>query len=549
MSNSSLYQIGGSLQLDDPTYVTRKADDDLYNGLMSGDFCYVLNCRQMGKSSLRVKTTDRLKKEGVTCVVVQMTNILDEENTPDQFYAGVINSIAQDLDLEFDDMAWWESNSHLSLVNRFSNFLETVLLQKFSGRVVIFIDEIDRVLSLSFSVDGFFTAIRECFNKRADNPAFCRLTFSLLGVATPSDLIGDKSSTPFNVGKAIDLTGFTLDEARPLEIGLQVENPTEVLKSILRWTNGQPFLTQKICRIVAEESRHTPSKEALSTWVDSLVHQHIIQNWRSNDEPEHLRTIRDRLLMDDHQTMRRLELYQRVLSKEVVSTNTADSLTREYIELRLSGVVVNRDDCLCVYNSIYESIFTPTWTTEALNNLRPYATAFAGWIRSNKIDQSYLLKRKELKAVVQWRGNRPLPSEDYEFILASQELRAEEKRQELAKNNQKLGGKIGGLLGRQKVGKERLRERELMVAAKELAVAEKETAAEQTLKEGLRKCAEADKQIQEAQRITIAAQQAKDDLLSLDKNSNESNGCVGCMALVGITSLTILLIRFVSWMT
>ena len=241
MSNSSLYQIGGSLQLDDPTYVTRKADDELYNGLVSGDFCYVLNCRQMGKSSLRVKTTDRLKKEGITCVVVQMTSILDEENTPDQFYAGVINSIAQDLNLEFDDMEWWESNSHLSLVNRFSNFLETVLLQRFPGRVVIFIDEIDRVFSLSFSVDGFFTAIRECFNKRADNPAFRRLTFSLLGVATPSDLIGDKSSTPFNIGKAIELTGFTLDEAKPLAVGLKMENSRDVLKSILRWTNGQLF--------------------------------------------------------------------------------------------------------------------------------------------------------------------------------------------------------------------------------------------------------------------------------------------------------------------
>ena len=397
MSASSLYQIGGSLQPDDPTYVIRKADDELYNGLISGDFCYVLNCRQMGKSSLRARTADRLKKEGVTCVVIQMTSILDEENTPEQFYAGVINSITQDLDLEFDDTEWWELNSHLSLVNRFSNFLETVLLKKFSDRIVIFIDEIDRVLSLSFSVDGFFTAIRECFNKRADNPEFRRLTFSLLGVTTPSDLIGDKSSTPFNIGRAIELTGFTLEEATPLKIGLQVENPTEALKSIIRWTNGQPFLTQKICRIVAEESCNSLSDEDIPSWVDHLVHQKILQNWQSNDEPEHLRTIRDRLLMNEHKAPRRLELYQRVLSEEQTFIDTTDLLSREDIELRLSGVAVSRNNYLCVYNLIYASIFTPRWTEEALASLRPYAMAFNSWIQSDKTDQSCLLKGVDLE--------------------------------------------------------------------------------------------------------------------------------------------------------
>ncbi len=51
---------GGSLNADDPTYVMRQADRDFYNGLKAGQFCYVLNSRQMGKSSLRVRTMARL---------------------------------------------------------------------------------------------------------------------------------------------------------------------------------------------------------------------------------------------------------------------------------------------------------------------------------------------------------------------------------------------------------------------------------------------------------------------------------------------------------
>src|SRR5207302_4855319 len=89
-------------------------------------------------------------------------------------------------------------------------------------RLVVFIDEIDVVRNLPFSTDEFFAAIRECYNRRTEDPQFRRLTFCLLGVATPSDLIRDTRTTPLNIGRRIDLTDFTEEEARPLAIGLEV---------------------------------------------------------------------------------------------------------------------------------------------------------------------------------------------------------------------------------------------------------------------------------------------------------------------------------------
>ena len=82
-------------------------------------------------------------------------------------------------------------------------------------------------------------------------PKYSRLTIALLGVAIPSDLIADKTQTPFNIGRPIAIQGFTPDEAQPLADGLakplstRLDNSQTTLKEILAWTGGQPFLTQK----------------------------------------------------------------------------------------------------------------------------------------------------------------------------------------------------------------------------------------------------------------------------------------------------------------
>jgi AAA-like domain len=296
-ADASFYVTGGTLRQDAPSYVERQADRDLYAGLMAGEFCYVLTSRQMGKSSLMVHTAARLREEGVAVVVLDLTAI-GQNLSAEQWYGGLLRRLGRQLDPgggleETVEEFWFQREERIGPLERWMAALEQVLLPHVGRRIVIFIDEIDAVRSLPFSTDEFFAAIRECYNRRTQDPAFQRLTFCLLGVASPSDLIQDTRTTPFNIGRRIELTDFTAAEAAPLARGLlptsppapplqgegglspfTVPEPREprsappsragkgvgglgpherLLQRILYWTSGHPYLTQRLCQAVATD--------------------------------------------------------------------------------------------------------------------------------------------------------------------------------------------------------------------------------------------------------------------------------------------------------
>ncbi|MES1025730.1 hypothetical protein ABN584_22820 [Gloeocapsa sp. BRSZ] len=148
----------------------------------------------------------------------------------------------------------------------------------------------------------------------------------------------------------------------------QVGDPRTVLKEVLFWTNGQPFLTQKLCKLICVASPPVTINDE-AKWIENLVHQQVIENWEVQDEPEHLRTIRDRLcryvehnriLYSKQQAL--LLMHQQILEQgKSVAVDTP-----EQTELLLSGLVVKQQGYLEVSNQIYKLIFDYSWVERML---------------------------------------------------------------------------------------------------------------------------------------------------------------------------------------
>jgi len=411
------YEVGGPLSLDSLCYIERKADKDLLESLMKGEYSNILCPRQTGKSSLQIRTMSKLNAMGYSCAILDMTSIVSREIREEQFYASIIKVLADNFQLNFDLNVWWEKNKLISSLQKLNKFIEGILLRNLTGPLVVFIEEVDSVLSLKFPFDDFFAFIRACHNIRSYKKEYNRITFSVFGVANPSDLISDKDRTPFNIGKQFELNGFTYQEALPLTTGLKESfaDPQQILKKVLYYSGGQPFLTQKILKLLADSSAKIKKKNK-ENLVGNLVENSIVTAWEINDNPEHLRTIRDRILRNQSNASRLLSLYKDVLSNKTVNVNN----NIDQIELLLSGIVKKSKGKLSVTNKIYKKIFNKKWVLATLDQLRPYAKQMKAWYVSNCKDDSRLITGLALKEALEWSKQKEIGNQDYRYLSESQ---------------------------------------------------------------------------------------------------------------------------------
>lgn len=350
------FTAGGTLPPDAPSYVKRPADDELFRHLMAGEFCYVLTPRQMGKSSLMVRTAQRLREQNIKTAIVDLTQIGTVEN-PEEWYKGILTQIIRRLSLAIDLGKWWGEKGDVPAVQKFIGFFGDVLSET-TEQIIIFVDEIDSTLNVSFR-DDFFAGIRSIYNTRAEQSEYKRVSFVLLGVASPADLISDTARTPFNVGVSILLQDFSIEDTDVLQKGLDrifSGKGKDILKRIFFWTNGHPYLTQKICREVVEKNEINWGEDE----IDALINKLFLSEQTRKDE--NLRFVNNQVLSVP-QYKELLSLYRHVLLNRAVFD---ERQSVHHNQLKLSGLVKVTKGQLIISNEIYRRVFNENWIKENL---------------------------------------------------------------------------------------------------------------------------------------------------------------------------------------
>src|SRR5207249_11869599 len=110
---SSFYVTGGTLRQDAPSYVERQADKDLFEDLLRGEFCYILTSRQMGKSSLMVRTAARLREKEALVATIDLTYI-GHDVKQEQWYYSLLMELGEALGMWPEIRRLWKELEGLS---------------------------------------------------------------------------------------------------------------------------------------------------------------------------------------------------------------------------------------------------------------------------------------------------------------------------------------------------------------------------------------------------------------------------------------------------
>ncbi|NET58779.1 MAG: hypothetical protein F6K47_22310 [Symploca sp. SIO2E6] len=388
MTNYTYQTKGGTLPLTALTYVERQVDKDLLQFAVeheSNRVCSILAPRQMGKSSLMARTAKHLSDHGLISVQINLQGLGGVSSEESLWYSlledickQVDEAIKPNLEVDFTSSLdqTWNAKPDKSAAKRFDSFLSEEILPNIQGKkLIIFLDEIQSLIKweLQESFIGYIKAISD----KSNQPILRKLNFVLLGVAKPSEFVSSKYVT-LNVGEQLEI-GYLTGDCQPLQHGLKriTNQPEAVIKIILDWTGGQPFLTQLICSLVAAQEPVNPSLN-WENQIRQLVQERIISNWRKPHLQSHLQDIENYLIETTEQEkpekLAALNHYRTILEQGKIAWDETDN---SQWNLLISGLVTKgftqAGSYLQVANPIYRQVFNQDWLVSVKTRLQQEA--------------------------------------------------------------------------------------------------------------------------------------------------------------------------------
>lgn len=336
------FKAGGALTDDQAyLYIQRTADDLALNCMKLMEYLLLIEPRQQGKTSLINHILRHPSTQNKNLVYVDVTTLASSCDAG--WYESLALRIARQLNNGYFETSQFASpNTSAEWRDFLSTVARTALARQ--RQIVIALDEIGAV-NLSGTTE-FFSVLRDVYSSRQAEQEFKWLSFILAGAFHPRDLISDDRISPFNIAQRIRLEDFSLQQVSDL-VGKGGWMPTQaghIAKRIHYWTDGQPYLTQLICKYLGPE--------ATSADVDLSVDR--IRREDENHLPPLLRRLDDDLQLKAYVEKIRAGAHIRFYPRE----------NRRQAQLELLGIVKQDAEGFCtVRNRIYEQVLNDSVST------------------------------------------------------------------------------------------------------------------------------------------------------------------------------------------
>ncbi len=356
-NNHPGFSSGRTVKASQLQYIYRKTDDELFHLCQNHAPAHILHAPQMGKSSLLAKTAERLATESHLSVLIDLSQF-PLPPREEEWFQKIVLLLEDDLDLSSEALPWWTAHDSLSPAERMIEFFREVVLPETPHPITLFLDEIERTLSLDFRL-SIFHWLHTLYELRDTEPDFARVSFVICGVSTPEQLLPHAVPPLFQYSTEVVLTDFSLQETLPLSAGLSLpsELAQEVLEWVYQWTQGHPYLTQLCCQVLEEQHR--------STWTAPEVDECLRYFLSSpqGQQSRNLQLVRSALVEADASGRSLLPpLLSLLEGRSHTSQFDQESLDR----LKLSGVIREHEGNLVIRNQVYTELFTPSWVKRHL---------------------------------------------------------------------------------------------------------------------------------------------------------------------------------------
>jgi WD40 repeat protein len=135
-------------------------------------------------------------------------------------------------------------------------------------------------------------------------------------------------------------------------LGRKERSGAALLKRILYWTGGHPYLTQRLCLAIAENRNAGSNAD-----VDRLCADLFLSS-RAHERDDNLLFVRERMLRSEMDLAGLLDLFRRIRRKKPVGDDGMNPLVSA---LELSGITRAEKGLLKVRNRIYAHVFDERW--------------------------------------------------------------------------------------------------------------------------------------------------------------------------------------------